>query len=61
MIELLKMLDPGFGARIINDGYTPLHLAAETSNSVAVIQELIRVFPAALEYGDDGHTRGYAS
>ena len=52
LIRGLKVLDPGFAARVTSDGRTPLHLAAEHSNSVAVIQELIRVYPAALEMRD---------
>jgi ankyrin repeat protein len=46
------VFDPEFGARVTSDERTPLHLAAKYSNSVAVIQELIRVYPAALEMRD---------
>ena len=52
VIEQLKVFDPAYGARVTIDRQTPLHLAAEHSNSVAVIQELIRVYPAALEMRD---------
>lgn len=52
LIDRLKVFDPDFGARLTSDESTPLHLAAKYSNSVAVIQELIRVFPAALEMRD---------
>ena len=52
LITRLKLFDPGFGGRVTNEGRTPLHLAAQYSNSVAVIRELIRVYPAALEMRD---------
>eukprot|EP01035_Chromulina_nebulosa_P069590 gene69590-biopygen43435 len=48
LIEMLKELDPDFGVRQTINEATPLHLAAEFSNSIPVIQQLIREFPAAL-------------
>eukprot|EP01036_Dinobryon_divergens_P061861 gene61861-biopygen30705 len=49
LIELLKMFKPNFGTLLASDGSTPLHLAAEFSNSVALIQQLIQLNPQALE------------
>ena len=52
LIETLKDFDPSFGVRQTIEDSTPLHLAAEFSNSISVIQELIREFPAALTMRD---------
>eukprot|EP01036_Dinobryon_divergens_P061987 gene61987-biopygen36922 len=52
LIEMLKELDPDFGVRQTINEATPLHLAAEFSNSIPVIQQLIREFPAALYMRD---------
>eukprot|EP01035_Chromulina_nebulosa_P069620 gene69620-biopygen45609 len=49
LIELLKMFNPNFGTLLASDGSTPLHLAAEFSNSVVSMQQLIRLNPQALE------------
>ena len=48
LIEQLKVFDPGFGGRLTGRLSTPLHLAAQYSSSVTVIQELIRVHPKAM-------------
>eukprot|EP01036_Dinobryon_divergens_P061788 gene61788-biopygen27964 len=53
LIEMLKELDPNFFMRKTRYESTPLHLAAQFSNSIPVIQELIREFPAALYMRDD--------
>eukprot|EP01036_Dinobryon_divergens_P061890 gene61890-biopygen31935 len=55
LIEMLKEFDPDFGFRQTRYEATPLHLAAEFSNSIPVIQELIREFPAALYMRDKDH------
>ena len=56
LIERLKKFDPNFGERLTSTtNSTPLHLAAQFSNSVAVIQELIQVHPAALEMENQNH------
>lgn len=50
LFDRLNLYDPGFAARV-NTAFrisTPLHLAADNSNSVVVIKELIRMYPAAL-------------
>ena len=59
LINQLVVFDPEFGTRVTRVGNsrltklsTPLHLAAQFSSSVAVIDELIRVCPAALEMRD---------
>ena len=49
LIELLKMFDRHFGTLLTSDRSTPLHLAAEFSNSVVLIQQLIRLNLQALE------------
>eukprot|EP01035_Chromulina_nebulosa_P000574 gene574-biopygen480 len=48
LIKMLKEFDPDFGVRQTRYEATPLHLAAQFSNSIPVIQELIREFPVAL-------------
>ena len=48
LIKMLKDYDPGFGVRLTRNQSTPLHLAAQFSNSISVIQELIREFPQTL-------------
>ena len=53
LIEMLKEFDPSFGVRQTSNESTALHLAAEYSNSIPLIQELIREFPAALIMRDD--------
>eukprot|EP01035_Chromulina_nebulosa_P069225 gene69225-biopygen2312 len=55
LIEMLKEFDPSFGVRQTIYESTPLHLAAQFSSSIPVIQELIREFPAALYMRDDEH------
>eukprot|EP01036_Dinobryon_divergens_P061778 gene61778-biopygen27350 len=52
LIEMLKEFDPDFGFRQTIDETTPLHLAAQFSNSIPVIQELIREFPQTLYMRD---------
>ena len=49
LIEKLKVIDPGYGARLTTNDSTPLHMAAEFTNSVAVIHELIQLYPPALD------------
>ena len=58
LIERLKEYDPTFGRSITkNNNSTFLHLAAEYSNSVELIMELISIFPEALEMrNSDGFT-----
>ena len=53
LINRLKIYDPSFGARLTSHNSTALHLAAIHSNSVTVIQELIREYPPALEMKDN--------
>eukprot|EP01036_Dinobryon_divergens_P037402 gene37402-biopygen29615 len=55
LIAMLKEFDPDFGERQTRYEATPLHLAAQFSNSIPVIQELIREFPAALYMRDNEH------
>eukprot|EP01036_Dinobryon_divergens_P036822 gene36822-biopygen29112 len=59
LIKQLVVFDPYFGTRVTGVGNsrltklsTPLHLAAQFSSSVAVVQELIRVHPIALDMRD---------
>ena len=54
LFDRLKVYDPGFAASV-NFAFrtsTPLHLAADHSNSVVVIKELIRMYPEALVMKD---------
>ena len=53
LIKKLREFDAGFGVRRTRYESTALHLAAEFSNSIPAIQELIREFPAALTMRDD--------
>ena len=53
LIERLKVYDPSFGVAKTSQQSTPLHLAAQYSNSVAVIEELIRAYPPALKMKND--------
>ena len=48
LIDHLKLFDRNFGGLLASDGSTPLHFAAETSNSVVLIQKLIQFYPQAL-------------
>ena len=48
-IQHLKMFDRNFGTLLASNGSTTLHLAAEYSNSVALIKQLIQLNPKALE------------
>ena len=58
LIERLKEYDPTFGRSITKTNKsTYIHLAAECSNNMKVIMELISIFPEALEMRDsDGFT-----
>lgn len=58
LVERLKVYDPTFGAAKTFPQSTPLHLAAYYSNNVAVIEELIRAYPPALEMKNLGLTEG---
>eukprot|EP01035_Chromulina_nebulosa_P037511 gene37511-50637_t len=58
LVERLKVYDPTFGAAKTFPQSTPLHLAAYYSNNVAVIEELIRAYPLALEMKNLGLTEG---
>eukprot|EP01036_Dinobryon_divergens_P061821 gene61821-biopygen28889 len=49
LIELFITLDNNFGKLLTSNRSTPLHLAAEFSNSVVLIQQLIQLNPQALE------------
>ena len=49
LIELLKSDDQNFAKVLASNGSTPLHLAAEFSDSVTLIQQLVQLNPMALE------------
>ena len=49
VVNLLKIFYPRFGSSLAFNGRTPLHLAAQFSNSAAMIRELVQVHPPALE------------
>ena len=53
LIETLKDFDPSFGVRQTMNESTALHLAAEFSNSIPLIQELIQEFPETLTMRDE--------
>ena len=48
LIKLLQMYDRNFGSLLDCNDSTQLHLAAEFSNSLALIQDLIQMYPQAL-------------
>ena len=57
LIKLLTMLDPNFASNQATNGSTPLHFAAQYSNSVSLVQRLIKLNPQALEiYNDQDET-----
>ena len=53
LIKLLTVFDKNFASILAGNGSTPLHLAAEHSTSVALIQHLIQLNPQALEHYND--------
>lgn len=48
LIDLLNMFNRKFGELLASNKSTPLHVAAEYSNSVPLIQQLIQLYPQAL-------------
>ena len=52
LIERLKKYDPSFARSLTGKSSSPLHLAAQYSNSVDLIDELIEMYPEALHIRD---------
>mmetsp|Transcript_31987 Transcript_31987/g.46088 ORF Transcript_31987/g.46088 Transcript_31987/m.46088 type:complete len:369 (-) Transcript_31987:2040-3146(-) len=48
VMHQLKMYNSLMGHSITSDGNTPLHLAARHSNSVALVKDLIQIYPHAI-------------
>ena len=48
LIHFLQLFSRTFGSLLTSNNSTPLHLAAEFSNSLALIKELIQLYPEAL-------------
>ena len=53
LIEILAIFDRNFASILASNGSTPLHFAAEYSNSVELIKWLIELNPQALETHND--------